>query len=667
MRLRFEDHDEADEQAFAGTREALLDEVYEALQADGRSESDADEIAGSIGVLLDWRFNYSDGRLDDWHLHDLTEFLLDWLPRKYSAPPEEGGFMCAAVAEFFVHMGARQRLVGGADRAAALVALAHELLDVVVEAMGDPANFGMAKSMFALPLAGADGNPLADIAAMVEAGMDLDGPEMRALIEERMEAFNALPFDDRKAVTDRSFAPPPTPRIALPVVDIAPTDAEIEISIGASRLISMIDRLVEHVGAAGIAVTQAGNLRLADARELVDLLDTGDEVERHLPWRDEPETARSSTDLPVLTHVADVAEAAGAFIRLKTKLKVDPQWTATPLVERAVRVVDALLDIGPVSSTARFEFAWELATLLEDGVPHWLVMGIPAEARVDVADVIDQTVAVVDDSLVVPPLLLADADHRRRYLAREVHAIFDALHDAGVVEWGGRDSEFDEYGRAHDVVGWFRLTPLGRLTMIGRMRDAGYDFPTLADLGDATADDLVNAIATTDVDPAELVGRWRSDTPVAERAAALAEFAMRAEEPTQRLTAASLFGELEPVEDVGPVVRQLLDSPIAGYAAMYLLEHDLATPDEMDGFMGVAPLVDLLSTLLDEPNALAELFAEATGPAGADLLEEIWRHDQPETAEILDALGAHLDDKRLAKSARKAAIRHRSWLANLVR
>lgn len=36
----------------------------------------------------------------------------------------------------------------------------------------------------------------------------------------------------------------------------------------------------------------------------------------------------------------------------------------------------------------------------------------------------------------------------------------------------------------------------------------------------------------------------------------------------------------------------------------------------------------------------------------------------PHTAAVLDALGQHLPDRKLAKAARKGAIRHRSWIAN---
>ena len=46
------------------------------------------------------------------------------------------------------------------------------------------------------------------------------------------------------------------------------------------------------------------------------------------------------------------------------------------------------------------------------------------------------------------------------------------------------------------------------------------------------------------------------------------------------------------------------------------------------------------------------------------MLEFFWRHPAPETAAVLDVLGRHLPDRALAKQARKAAFKHRSWMAN---
>ncbi len=657
MRLQFDDDDE---DGYFETRDELLDELEAAFVADGRAAADVADVVGSISMLLDWRWNYSSGQLDDWSRGDVYEFLIEWLPRKYSAPPEPGGEMCSAVADFFVHMGARDRLTGGADRAASLVALAYELSDQTVEAMGNPANFGMAKSLFA----DGAGNPLGDIGALLESGVDADDPEFHALIQERMTEFNAMPMEQRKAITDRSMTAPPAPRFRIPVVDVPPTADELEQSIAASRLVGMVDGLVEFVGTSGVAVTQAGNLRLADANQLVVLLGTDDVYARLPPWSDEPEPVRTSTDLHQLTLVFDVAEGAGAFVRLKTKVKVDPAWLGLPVSERARLIVDSLLDLGPVSSSARFEIFWQIASLVEDGVPHWLSMALPTGAQIDTEPFVDQAVQLLDSNMPERPRWFSDQTTFVGSVAREVFGVFGVLDVAGIVEWHDRVEETLPFGGMFERGGWFRLTPLGRYTMVDHIRSAGYDFPTIADLTDADAEDLVNLALTTDVDMFDLLARWRPDSSTHERATALAGVAMAAELAEQRLTVMKLLGMLEPVSDVEPAVRQMLDSSCSGHATMFLLERGMAHQDEIGDFLDVGPLVDLLATVLDDPNVLAALFAETYAKSAVDLLDELWRHDRPETIQVLDAVGKHAPDKGLAKAARKAALKHRSWMAN---
>lgn len=663
MRLIF---DEDDEDQYFETRDELLDEIGETLRNDGRDAHDAADIVGSITVLLDWRWNDSSGQLDDWSLGDVAEFLLDWLPRKYSAAPEAGAEMCSAVADFFVHMGARERLVGGVDRGAALVAHAYELTDAVIDAMGDPSNFGMAKSLFTTALPGGRVNPLADIGAMMQAGVDGDSPEFEAMLQERMDAFNAMPMEDRKAITDRSpsAVAPTLRRIRIPVVDIPPLIEDVERSAADSRLLQMVDALIDYVGTKGIAVTSAGNLRLADAKELVGLLGTDDVFERRLPWNDEIEPVRTSTDLKQLTVVFDVAEGAGAFERLKTKVKVNPEWLAMSVTDRAQEVVDSLFDIGPVSNSARYEIFFQVAAVVEDGIPHWLAFALPDGAEVEIEPMVDQAIAVVGDYFPNPPRLWSAPGAFEAFIARQVFKVFELLEFAGLIEWHERVEVTGEYRDTYHRGGWFRLTPLARHTTIAHIRACGYDFPTLADLAQAEAEDLINLSLTTTVEPDDLLRRWRPNSSTAERAAAIAEFAMVAELPEQRLAAMDMLGQLEPVSEVEPAVRQMLDSPCAGHATMFLIERRLATPEELGSFLDIGPIVDLLATVLDAPDALSELFARSYALADDDLIEELWRHDQPETIEILDALGKHLPDKKLAKAVRKAALKHRSWMAN---
>jgi len=93
-----------------------------------------------------------------------------------------------------------------------------------------------------------------------------------------------------------------------------------------------------------------------------------------------------------------------------------------------------------------------------------------------------------------------------------------------------------------------------------------------------------------------------------------------------------------------------------------LIQRDRADSETLGNFVDVAVLVDVLSSVVESPDELCSLFAGVPEPL--QLLESMWRHEAPETALVLDALGHHLPDRTLAKAARKAAMRHRSWMAN---
>ena len=71
--------------------------------------------------------------------------------------------------------------------------------------------------------------------------------------------------------------------------------------------------------------------------------------------------------------------------------------------------------------------------------------------------------------------------------------------------------------------------------------------------------------------------------------------------------------------------------------------------------------------------AVAAAMIDVDGPAGAvefvrdseddqvlELLEQLWRLDHPRVAEVLDGIGTHHPDKRIAKAARKNLMRYRS-------
>ena len=214
------------------------------------------------------------------------------------------------------------------------------------------------------------------------------------------------------------------------------------------------------------------------------------------------------------------------------------------------------------------------------------------------------------------------------------------------------------------VSGSIWLTPMGRAAMVEPVRQAGYTFATIDDLADADGLTLVNAVASGSLDEDGALAHWRLDSSTLEQPRLLVDAAVAAAFPVQRLVAFDLLGRLEPLGDVGPVVRELLDTHCSGHAATFLLEHSLATEDEVAAFVDIGPFIDMIHTLVNEPADLDLVFRQAQEMALDDLIEGMWRHDQPETLEVLEALGRHLTDKQQAKAARKAVIKHRSSAAN---
>jgi hypothetical protein len=161
-----------------------------------------------------------------------------------------------------------------------------------------------------------------------------------------------------------------------------------------------------------------------------------------------------------------------------------------------------------------------------------------------------------------------------------------------------------------------------------------------------------------------VVDTWQPGLDIQDRVGQIVDVIGSADDALLRLKG---FAVLELFDDttVGPAVRALLDGPAGGQAALYLMSRGLADEAEVGHLVNIRVFVDVLAASLDDPDELCEMFSEA--PQAADqynALEQMVRHPSAQTAAVLDALGQNLPDKKLAKAARKAAMRHRSWMAN---
>src|SRR5690349_20422835 len=178
MRMRFTVEDE---RAFSARRDALGEQFARWLNAQ-KVPGDPNDA----GLLMDWKFGYADGALDTWAVADVGEFLFGWCPRKLSAGPEECAEIPVSVAAFVEFLAHTGLLARGSDLPSQVRRYCERNTARFVREMGNPANFGMAKSLFgsAGGLAqGADRSPdgLAALIRPVEglpsdvAGAVLDG------------------------------------------------------------------------------------------------------------------------------------------------------------------------------------------------------------------------------------------------------------------------------------------------------------------------------------------------------------------------------------------------------------------------------------------------------------------------------------------------------------
>jgi hypothetical protein len=140
VRLQVEN---GDDKAFSAAKEWLLERFHHWLPPE-----DA-KLVVDAGLALDWKYGYGDGELACWRGFDVTEYLLEWCPRKVSVPQSRCESILDGFASFIGFLAAEGLLDPRSLPFDVLEAGIEELALPFFQAMGDPANFGMAKSLFA--------------------------------------------------------------------------------------------------------------------------------------------------------------------------------------------------------------------------------------------------------------------------------------------------------------------------------------------------------------------------------------------------------------------------------------------------------------------------------------------------------------------------------------
>ena len=290
---------------------------------------------------------------------------------------------------------------------------------------------------------------------------------------------------------------------------------------------------------------------------------------------------------------------------------------------------------------------------------HWLAGLLPPGTRARFDDILNLNAGVVRSQFDAQDVnYYLSGDH----LADDLSDILVMLDMTGAVEWTDRTESVSPYSKRVWHGGTVSMTAFGRQVLPNYLGAAGLRLRTADDLTEAALPDLVEAMNSIPSEQhSDVMATWKPSLSPSKRAGLVAAMAAEAEDATSRLVGLRLLGMFD-VEVSEPHMRQLLDTPAAGHAAIWLLDHGLATGDSVGSFITPTIMVDILSQLVDHPDLLCEQFLQSHDPD--HMLESFWRHPAPETAPVLDALGRHLPNRSLAKQARKAAIKHRSWMAN---
>ncbi|WP_329584606.1 hypothetical protein OG500_30145 [Kitasatospora sp. NBC_01250] len=274
-----------DEDGYAATCELLTGRLAAWSRAQGLA---AEPVV--VESALDYRHRGTvDGRLGLWQARHVEEFLLDWLPRMLTQLPGEptadGPAGLRTLLSYLCAMGLddpRGEPLDVLERAIDAVS------PMFAEAMADRTRWGMAKFW-------------ATTAA--EQGVDIFDQVAMERFTERARR-GEVPYDEAalEAIARRhQVTGPPQMARAEPQLPVTlPAEDELRTTATAVPLIGQLAALAEWAGKDGRELTKLGRLKIADARELVATLRTGDR----------PGSPRSSADLPLLNLVFEWAKKA---------------------------------------------------------------------------------------------------------------------------------------------------------------------------------------------------------------------------------------------------------------------------------------------------------------------------------------------------------------------
>ncbi|TDD79387.1 hypothetical protein [Actinomadura rubrisoli] len=464
------------------------------------------------------------------------------------------------------------------------------------------------------------------VAGLMQAdGIALDDQEA---VDEWVREFEALPEDERYARTEEYLRQ--TEELVVPPVRLAP-QGELAAAVRRSKLTEQVLALA----------AWAGKRPLSEHDQLSE---------------DDAEDAARALGLDVPRRHGQVEDEAG----------LERLWWAA-VEAKVITTEDGVAGPGPALDGLESD---DDAAVLDAWLPLFDSVVVPEhdpEDGLDALELVQNELTGVlihlyeqEDPTAPQALLDALLDHvGENYDLSDENAMSTLVKDAFFLELG----VLEEWGVIEPAGGGRALTPLGVWAVRQLLLTDGFVAPVVGDLSGASAADLVEGLVWHRADTAEeeIVG-WLAAHDAKDAAADLLDV-MRTGGPGARNLAAAVLHRIGP--EAAPVVRAAQGHPLVSpYAALWLNAIGDPSGRELgrDEYLWV--FVDTVAGMLEtaEPAEAVDA-AIADAPPGAEMramIDELWRTDHADVAEVLDALGEHHPDKVTAKAARTAAYKARS-------
>ncbi len=468
-------------------------------------------------ALLDSRHFSSDGRLGYWTPAQVRRALLEWMSGKVSASEEyllDAPETLRTLLRYLDAHGLRDpRGAAVEENGSAIDADAKEFAD----AIGDQGRYGMAKTV---------------VMSARDRGVDIGDPAaLTGFLNDVREGRVALDEDLLGRALERQLGRPgPGQERKFPQLPVSlPAPEELAAAAGHSKVVGQLRAFVGWLGPNGRALTSAGNIRPAGARELIALLGSADEGLRF----------RSAAELPGLDLIVNWAKKARLVRKQGTRLV--PVAKARSLLADAEalwqRAFEAAFDLG--DAVCRPIWADEppspVRLLYDVLVPDVLAAIYSMDEPVPVARLAESVWETVRAHFDVDSLSPLGQTGLRGRVENDVEHIFDAFEALGAVTSthdvagaGFAEDLAEGSGMAHRSFRDERaaalrerlaepgrlvsLTPLGTRAMRQRMLAEGREAGLVGELAGASPAEVLGTVAEhyTPETGAEEIGIWRA-------------------------------------------------------------------------------------------------------------------------------------------------------------